>query len=63
MEKDIKWKAYLSDDERYADIINGIGCGGAQIVKETDLQDTGTQEKQKARDALRKTAFGVNLQL
>lgn len=28
MEKDSKWKRYFSDNRRYADIINGIGCDG-----------------------------------
>lgn len=37
MEKDTGWKTYFSDKQRYADIINGIGCAGAQIVKSTDL--------------------------
>ena len=32
MKSDISWKAYFSDDERYADIINGIAFGGVQEV-------------------------------
>ena len=34
MEKDVSWKEYFRDDERYADVINGIGCGGLQLVAE-----------------------------
>lgn len=43
MTKDIEWKEYLSDDERYADIINGIGCGGKQIITGADLYELDTQ--------------------
>ena len=38
MGKDVEWKAYYGDNHRYADIINGIGCGGVQLVKDTDLE-------------------------
>ena len=27
MEKDTKWKTFFEDNRRYADIINGLGCG------------------------------------
>lgn len=43
MEKDIGWKGFFSDDERYADIINGIGCKGRQVVKKENLQEQDTQ--------------------
>ena len=43
MGKDGGWKGYLSDDERYADVINGIACKGEQIVKKEDLQEIDTQ--------------------
>lgn len=43
MEHDMGWKEYLSDDERYADIINGIACNGRQIVTKDDLQEADTQ--------------------
>lgn len=43
MEQDIAWKNYFSDDERYADIINGIACGGSQKVTKGDLQELDTQ--------------------
>lgn len=43
MVQDIDWKVYLADDERYADIINGIGCSGIQTVKASDLHDLDTQ--------------------
>lgn len=39
MEKDIFLKRFFSDNERYADLINGIGCNGEQIVCEDDLQE------------------------
>ncbi len=43
MDKDTGWKVYFSDDERFADIINGIGCKGRQVVKKEDLQEMDTQ--------------------
>lgn len=67
---------YLSDNERYADLINGCQFAGAQVVAATDLSDVDTQvnatvgtsistrkqkaEKTKYRDLIRKVAFGVN---
>lgn len=42
MEHDLCAKEFYSDDERYADLINGIGCGGKQIVKKEDLQPLDT---------------------
>lgn len=43
MELDVSWKTYFRDDERYADIINGVGCGGQQLVTKEDLQEADTQ--------------------
>ena len=43
MAQDVTWKSYFSDDERYADIINGIGCGGKQLIAKDDLQELDTQ--------------------
>ena len=43
MRKDTGWKGFLSDDARYADVINGIGCKGEQVIKEEDLQEMDTQ--------------------
>lgn len=63
MKKDIGWKSYFEDARRYADIINGIGCRGKQFVKPDDLQEVDTASKGKARDLLRKTAFGMNFAL
>ena len=59
-DKDMGWKVYFSDNERYADIINGIGCGGQQLVKETDLSEDDSQAGKKARDLFRRTALGMN---
>ncbi len=60
MVKDVGWKDFFSDDSRYADIINGIGCGGEQIVTEEDLQEADTQVSLKYRDCIRRVAFGIN---
>lgn len=43
MEKDMVWKRFFSDNERYADLINGIGCRGKQIVCRDDLEELDTQ--------------------
>lgn len=43
MEKDVSWKVYFQDDDRYADVINGIGFGGRQLVKGVDLEEADTQ--------------------
>lgn len=43
MKKDFISSAFFSDNERYADIINGIGCNGISFVKGKDLQETDTK--------------------
>lgn len=63
MGKDVEWKSFFQDNHRYADIINGIGCGGIQLVKDTDLQEADVTSGKKNRDLIRKTAFGVNFVL
>lgn len=76
MKRDVLGKTFFSDDERYADLINGLGCGGEQVVTEDDLQELDSQvltwkmdiqgkkirrkKTVKIRDLVRKTAFGVN---
>ncbi len=67
---------YLSDNERYADLINGCEFAGKQVITPADLSDVDTQvntsiqqtektknrnhRKTKYRDIIRKLAFGVN---
>lgn len=73
MEMDVCWKEYFRDDARYADVINGLGCAGRQLVNGEDLQEVDTQTilgrryrvfgkgaKVRIRDMIRKVAFGVN---
>lgn len=73
MEKDITSSSFFSDNERYADIINGIGCEGMPFVKGKDLQEMdtkvnlgrfmrwgGKEKKSLYRDLMRKTSFGIN---
>ena len=59
----MRWKTFFEDNARYADIINGIGGKGVQIVNENDLQELDVTEKGKYRDLIRKVAFGVNFVL
>ena len=63
MGKDVEWKAFFEDNRRYADIINGIGCGGMQVVKDTDLTEADSTSKKKSRDLLRKAALGMNFMI
>ena len=39
MAKDLTTKRCLSDNERYADLINGAVFGGRQLLKAQDLTD------------------------
>ncbi len=43
MAQDIEWKGFLADNDRYADIINGICCGGKQVVNGSDLHELDSQ--------------------
>lgn len=60
MGKDVEWKSFFQDNHRYADIINGIGCDGVQLVKDTDLTEVDPTSKKNTRDLLRKVALGMN---
>lgn len=60
MSKDVKLKTYFEDNRRYADVINGIGCGGKQLIHPSDLQEADATERKKSRDLLRRVAFGIN---
>lgn len=60
MERDVKWYDYFKDNHRYADIINGVGCNGQQIVSHEDLTELDTRSKSKSRDLVCKAALGVN---
>jgi len=66
-------KCYFSDDERYADLINGVSFSGRQVVRAEDLFDRDTQtgyhkntqavkgkKNTKYRDLFRKASFGAN---
>jgi len=75
MEHNMVVNRYLSDNERYADLINGCEFAGKQIVTAADLSDVDTQvnasaddktgrrtrpgRKTKYRDIARKVAFGI----
>lgn len=76
MDKDLETRRCLSDDERYADLINGLLCDGEQKVQASDLLEWDSQSflrmwsKKKPRryrrlyrDLIKKTAFGVNFAL
>lgn len=74
MVKDLTKKRCLSDNERYADLINGTVFGGRQLLRAQDLEDLDSQAivkhgKASGRrkqyrphyhDLIKKAAFGVN---
>lgn len=75
MKKDKAGKIFFSDDQRFADVFNGLVFGGRQIVQPQDLKDVDSEignvrtepivrldhsGSTKRRDLVRKTAFGVN---
>ena len=74
MIKDLTTKRCLSDNERYADLINGAVFGGRQLLQPQDLTDRDSHvimrrgkasEKKKNykplyHDLIKKAAFGVN---
>lgn len=74
MEMDVSWKKYFQDDERYADLINGIGCGGRQVIRGEDLEEADSQlacgsypgrrrrrkGRVRVRDMVRRAKIGVN---
>lgn len=75
MEKDFVSGVFFSDNDRYADIINVVGCNGVPFVRGKDLQEADTKvlpgkrrgigkrrkgAVPKQRDLMRKSAFGMN---
>ena len=43
MEKDNRGISFYSNKKRYADLINGLGCDGQQVVSEDDLEEMDTR--------------------
>lgn len=76
MEKDLQEKGYLCTPERFADLINGVVCGGKEILRPSDLTEMDSQtgylrasnghgrrtlqRQPRYRDVIRKAAFGIN---
>ncbi|MBR6626561.1 MAG: Rpn family recombination-promoting nuclease/putative transposase [Lachnospiraceae bacterium] len=65
MRRDELLKSYLSDNTRYADLINGYVFEGRQVVRPEDVTELDSQTgyrngRTKHRDLLRKTALGMN---
>lgn len=74
MIKDLTTKRCLSDNERYADLINGAVFGGKQLLQPQDLTDRDSHAimrhgkasdrkksyKPRYHDLIKKAAFGVN---
>lgn len=60
MRKDVVWNAFFEDNRRFADVINAIGCAGAQVVAGEDLSEVTPKAGSLARDLIRKAAMGIN---
>ena len=75
MEKDMTKKRCLSDNSRYADLINGTVFGGKELLRPEDLSELDSQTvisvskarsrskkryRQQYQDLVKKAAFGVN---
>lgn len=65
MDKDLIRKRCLSDNVRFADLLNGLLFGGSQRVKPEELQTLDSQynvkgAKKRYRDLVKKAAFDVN---
>lgn len=74
MEKDLTKKRCLSDENRYADLINGLVFQGKQMVHAKDLTDLDSQSgmwgsvliggkrryRHRYRDLIKKAVFGVS---
>lgn len=43
MKNDVEGKTFFENDERYADLINGLLCNGRQILREGDLTEISGQ--------------------
>lgn len=62
MVQDSGWKCFFSDDERYADVVNGLGCGGKRVLSADDLQELDTQTGfMKRAKILEETRRGKNI--
>lgn len=59
MEKDIVCNAFFSDNERYADIINGIGCKGISFGMNFAIVGIESQEKIDYALVLRAMGYDV----
>ena len=70
MEEDVLLKEYFSDNERYADLINGFIFSGEHVVDADDLhaydsqtgyvKDSRGNRRQRNRDLMRQSDFGLN---
>ncbi len=64
MQKDEVLRCYLSDNARYADLMNGMIFEGRNVVQPEDLQPLDSRVEGKAntryRDLIRRSCFGVN---
>ena len=69
--KDIALARYFSDEERYADLINGFVYRGREVVKGSDIRDRDTSVAgkgkkghfRKCRDLMRKVVMGTDVVL
>ncbi len=58
--KDSASRAYFSDPDRFADLVNGICFAGRQVVKGEDLSDVDPHPGKRTRDVVKKASFGMS---
>lgn len=60
---DEAWKAFFSDNRRFADIMNMYCYQGEQVVKPEDVKEADTGQKVKVRDTVRKIVQGQKVMI
>ena len=58
--KDSASRAYFSDPDRFADLVNGICFAGRQVLKGEDLSDVDPHPGKRTRDVVKKASFGMS---
>ena len=61
MKNDVEDKTFFENDERYADLINGLLCNGRQVLKKEDLTElSGSVRNKLPKDGTVRSKYGYN---
>ena len=61
MKNDVEDKTFFENDERYADLINGLLCNGRQVLKKEDLTElSGSVRIKLPKDGTVRSKYGYN---